>query len=103
MEYVAVEEEYVAVKKEIQKHPHQGSFEQDDCHHCVYSWNGLPYHTPYAWVLEDAKKESRIGRSRRRSRRQALGRQAGEHHRLDEKKKRESRSFQVSQDSVFAV
>ena len=30
-------------------------------------------------------------RSRRRSRRQALGRQAGEHHRLEEKKKRESR------------
>ena len=27
-----------------------------------------------------------------------LGRQAGEHHRLEERKKRESRSFQVSQD-----
>ena len=41
----------------------QSSFEQDN------SPDGLPYHTPYAWCPEDAEKESRHGKSRRRSKR----------------------------------
>ena len=31
------------------------SFEQNVSHHCVDSWDDVPYHTPYARVLEDAE------------------------------------------------
>ena len=37
----------------------RSSFEQDYCHHCVDSWDDVPYHTPYAWVLEDAERFER--------------------------------------------
>ena len=32
------------------------SFEQQFDHHCVPCLDMVPYHTPYAWVLEDAEK-----------------------------------------------
>ena len=35
------------------------SFEQNVSHHCVDSWDDVPYKTPYAWVLEDAERFER--------------------------------------------
>ena len=37
----------------------RSSFEQDHCHHCVDNWDDVPYHTPYAGVLEDAERFER--------------------------------------------